>query len=198
MLEPGFHEVPRGTVAAMVTHLNMTEAPDLRSARPLPGAEIKRVGKPETDWYREIYRKVGGEDWLWFSRLALTDEALSAILTDPDVVVFALTLDGVDAGFFELDFRVPGSCELAFFGVVHAAIGRGAGRLMMTEALREAWARPINRLWVHTCTFDHPGAIDFYRRSGFVVTGREVETAIDPRLSGVLPRSAAPHVPIVD
>ncbi|QIE41824.1 GNAT family N-acetyltransferase [Rhodobacteraceae bacterium SC52] len=198
MLQPGFYDVPRGMIAAIVTHLNMTTLPDPHPVRPVAGAEITHCVAPDIDWYRDIYRRVGGTDWLWFSRLALSDEALSLILGDPAVSVHVLKVDGVESGFFELDFRTEGRCELAFFGLVPNAIGTGVGRLMMTAALREAWARPIDEVWVHTCTLDHPGAIEFYRRSGFVVTGREVEIAADPRLSGVLPRSAAPHVPIVE
>jgi hypothetical protein len=68
----------------------------------------------------------------------------------------------------------------------------------MSRAIERAWAHPIERLWVHTCTLDHPGALAFYVRSGFRPYRRQVEVADDPRLSGALPRNAAPHVPIIE
>jgi hypothetical protein len=197
MLAPGFHDVPAGMVAAVVTHLEMTARPAPRPAPPLVGAEVIPVANPETGWYRSLFDRVGGQDWLWFSRLAMDDAKLSAILTDPGVAVHVLRREGREDGFFELDFRQPGLCELAFLGVAPNALGTGAGRLMMNKALAAAWARPITALRVHTCTFDHPAALDFYRRSGFSVTRREVEIAPDPRLTGVLPRNAAPHVPVI-
>ncbi|MEX0368657.1 MAG: GNAT family N-acetyltransferase, partial [Ruegeria sp.] len=43
---------------------------------------------------------------------------------------------------------------------------------------------------------DHPRALDFYRRSGFTPVRQEVEVMADPRLNGVLPKDAAPHVPL--
>lgn len=138
-----------------------------------------------------------GEDWLWFSRLRMGDAALAAILHDPAVAVFALSVEGRDEGLLELDFREPEVCELAFFGVTTGQIGNGAGRWMMNRAVELAWARPIRRFWVHTCTLDHPGALDFYRRSGFVPCRRQIEIADDPRVLGEAPRTAAPHIPIL-
>jgi hypothetical protein len=68
----------------------------------------------------------------------------------------------------------------------------------MAHALMRAWRAEVTRVWVHTCTLDHPSALGFYRASGFVPFARAVETFPDPRLSGHLPREAAPHVPLLD
>ncbi len=104
---------------------------------------------------------------------------------------------GRDAGILELDFRKGGECELAFLGLVPGVIGRSLGRELAAEGIRRAFARPISRLWLHTCTLDHPGAVRFYRSVGFVPYRRALEVADDPRLTGRLPREAAPDVPIV-
>ena len=97
----------------------------------------------------------------------------------------------------DLDFRVEGDCEIAFLGLTPRLIGRGAGRWLMNRALELAWSRPINRLWLHTCTLDHPDALAFYVRSGFVPYRRQVEVADDPRLAGQVPRAIAPQVPMI-
>jgi ribosomal protein S18 acetylase RimI-like enzyme len=76
-------------------------------------------------------------------------------------------------------------------------IGRGAGRLMMNAAIRRAFAKPIHRFVVHTCSLDHPEALGFYIRSGFVPYRRAIEIADDPRLAGHLSPHAAPQVPIL-
>jgi GNAT superfamily N-acetyltransferase len=122
---------------------------------------------------------------------------LESILNSPGVAIHALSIDGSDEGLLELDFRQVGSCELAFFGLTGAAQGRGAGRWLMNRALELAWQRPISRLWVHTCTLDHPAALTFYIRSGFRAYARQVEVADDPRLTGIVPRTAAAHIPII-
>jgi GNAT superfamily N-acetyltransferase len=106
--------------------------------------------------------------------------------------------DGRDEGLLELDFRTADQCEIVFFGVTAKLIGSGAGRRLMNRALELIWSRPVGRVWVHTCTFDHPAALAFYQRSGFRPFRRQVEVAEDPRLDGTAPRSAAPHIPIIE
>jgi GNAT superfamily N-acetyltransferase len=197
MLATGFHDVPEGCIAAVVTVLEMTERPSAAPVCDLPGLTLERIEAPCTGWYRDLFAEIG-RDWLWFSRLSIPDADLAAIISDPLVEIRSLRDDaGRDLGLLELDFRVPGSCELAFLGVSAELQGRGAGRMLMQAALARAWAAPIARLHVHTCTFDHPAALPFYMRCGFVPVARRVEVAPDPRLAGLLPRGAAPHVPLL-
>jgi hypothetical protein len=68
----------------------------------------------------------------------------------------------------------------------------------MNRALELAWSRPVTRVWLHTCTFDHPAALAFYQRSGFRPFRRQVEVLNDPRLDGTVPRDVARHVPITE
>jgi GNAT superfamily N-acetyltransferase len=196
ILPDGYSDVPAGKIAAVVTHLEMTERP---APRPDPAGAwtLRRVPSPDLDWFRDLYRRVG-EEWLWFSRLQMVDAELAAIIRSPMVEVHALVHEGRDEGLLELDFREAAQCELAFFGVTADLIGRGAGRWLMNRALELAWSRPVTRVWVHTCTLDHPSALAFYQRSGFRAFRRQVEIADDPRLDGTAPRSAAKHVPIVE
>lgn len=57
--------------------------------------------------------------------------------------------------------------------------------------------KTISRVWLRTCTLDHPAALGFYRKYGFVPICQEVEIYPDPRLTGHLPRDAAPQIPII-
>ncbi len=190
--------LPPGKLANLVTCLEMTERP---APRPQSSARstlsLQRIAQPDLDSYRALFRRVG-QDWMWFSRLVMPDERLRRILTDPKVEIYTLRDGSAEIGLLELDFREEGQCELAFFGVVPEAIGQGAGRFLMDQAIALAWARPIRRFWVHTCSFDHPSALAFYRRSGFRPYAFAVEVHDDPRLTGHLPRTAAPHIPLIE
>jgi GNAT superfamily N-acetyltransferase len=198
VLENGFHDVPPGRLATVVTHLEMRVPAPLRQ-RPAPeGVTLEHVQAPDPDWYRDLFTRVGGHDWLWFSRLAMAGDELSGVITDPGVEIWALNLDGLAEGLLELDFRQNGACELAFFGVTRALIGTGAGRFAMNHAIVRAWARPIGLFHVHTCTLDHPAALGFYIRSGFVPVRQQVEIGDDPRLGGFLAKDAGPHVPVFE
>jgi GNAT superfamily N-acetyltransferase len=199
ILPDGYSDIPAGKIAAVVTHLEMT-APPARRNDP-PGAPsgpwtLRKVDTPALAWYRDLHRRVG-EEWLWFSRVRMNDAELAAIIQAPGVEVYALVVDGHDEGLLELDFREAGQCELVYFGVTAKLIGSGAARFMMNRALELAWSRSLSRVWVHTCTFDHPSAVVFYQRSGFRPFRRQIEVADDPRLDGTLPPTAARHVPII-
>jgi len=191
----GFHDVPPGMVATVVTHLEMTAPAELRPA-PSDAPSVDLLPDISVGVYRDLFRRVGAEDWLWFSRMQMSDAQLDAILSDPNVFVATMHVAGKAEALLELDFRTENECELAFFGVSSALLGSGAGRALMNEAIRLAWGRPIHRFHVHTCTLDHPGALSFYRRSGFTPTRQQIEIAPDPRLSGVLSDTAGAHIPI--
>ena len=193
----GYSEVAPGKIAAVVTSLEMFARPQVRPGPANYGWTVQKVARPDVEWYRNLYRRVGSQ-WLWFSRLQLSDRELELIIRDPQVEIHALKIAGQDEGMLELDFRQDGECELSFLGLVNSILGTGAGRLLMNRAIECAWSRLIKRFWVHTCTIDHPAALAFYIRSGFRPFKREIEIADDPRLTGLLPRTAAPHVPLID
>ena len=196
LLPDGYSDIPAGKIAAVVTHLEMTARPPRRDDP--PGAwTLRKADTPALDWYRDLHRRVG-EEWLWFSRMRMNDAKLAAIIHAAGIEVYALIADGRDEGLLELDFREAGQCELVYFGVTAKLIGTGAARFLMNRALERAWSSDVRRVWLHTCTFDHPLAIAFYQRSGFRPFRRQIEIANDPRLDGTAPRTAARHVPIIE
>jgi GNAT superfamily N-acetyltransferase len=196
VLPDGYSDVPNGKIATVVTHLEMTGRPPPRDDPERPWT-LRNVDAPDLDWYRGLLRRVG-EEWLWISRLKMSDAELKSIIRSTAVDVYALVHRGRDEGLLELDFRKAGECELLFFGVARDLIGTGAGRWLMNCALELAWSRPISRFWLHTCTLDHPSALAFYQRSGFRPFRRQVEIMDDPRLNGTMPRDVAAHVPIIE
>jgi GNAT superfamily N-acetyltransferase len=191
----GLIAVAPGEVATVVTTLEMTTRPT--AAAPPPGSlRLERWERPALDRYRALFRRVGAR-WLWFSRLAMRDEAVTAIIHDPAVEVYAAMEGTADIGMVELDFRTAGACEITYFALVPERAGRGLGRWLMAQALARAWAPGVTRVWLHTCTLDHPHALGFYRREGFVPIAQTIETFADPRLAGLLPIDAAPQVPLL-
>jgi GNAT superfamily N-acetyltransferase len=196
-MKDGYTPLPPGKLANVVTDFEMFAAPQARPERTTRALTLARWERPPLEEYRALFRRVG-EPYLWFSRLLLDDRELRAIIHDADSEIY-VARDGRDvAGWFELDFDRAGECELRFFGLVPEAIGTGAGRWLMNRVIERAFARPIRRFWLHTCTLDHPDAIEFYRRSGFTPFRREIEISDDPRLIGLLPRTAAPGVPLIE
>lgn len=197
MLNEGVTDLPQGMIAAVVTYLEITGRPALRNPVPDDGRALRRLRGADLETYLRAFRRLG-EEWLWFSRLQLAPGDLAALLDDSAVDAFEVSVGGRPAGLLELDFRSPAEPELAFFGLFEPYQGRGHGRWLMDRALEIAFARPIGRLVVHTCSLDHPQAIAFYEKSGFRAYKRAVEIVRDPRLTGLMPRAAARHVPVID
>jgi len=188
--------VDNDQIATIVTHLEMRKRP--RPA-PVPPAPLRLVPwkTPAPEAYRALFRRVG-DRWLWFSRLAMSEQELAAILLDPAVEVYAITDPrGVEVGLLELDFRFLPDCELSFLGLIPELTGKGFGQWLMAQAKSLAWRKEVTRFWVHSCTLDSSAALGFYIKSGFTPFKREVETFADPRLVGLLSRDAAPHVPML-
>jgi GNAT superfamily N-acetyltransferase len=192
----GYHHVPEGKIATVITYLEMRAPQPLRPAPEPDGWTLRQVKAPSLDWYRQMFRAVGAE-WLWFSRLELSDEGLSAVLEDPNVKFWTLSKGKTDGALLELRFSDDEhACEIAFFGLVPELVGQGAGRFLMNAALTQAWAPPVKRVHLQTCTLDSAQALPFYLRTGFTPTRQEIQIADDPRLKGLLPRRNGVRVPM--
>jgi GNAT superfamily N-acetyltransferase len=172
-------------------------APPALPPDPPVDCTLRRVEKPDLGWYREFHARVGAE-WLWVSRLRMSDAELASVIRADGVEVHALEHDGRDEGLLELDFRVPDNCEIVYFGVTAKLIGSGAARFLMNRALARVWSGDVRRVWLHTCTFDSPRALAFYQRFGFRPFRLQVEVVDDPRRDGTVPRHVAPHLPLID
>ena len=195
-LPDGYHTVPRGKLADVQTFLQMTTKPELRPEPDGAAWRLERVESRDLTRYRAAFHRIGDE-YLWASRLLLTDAELERILCDPRVEPYFLVTPNGDEGILELDFRVERECELGFFGVAVPLLNTGAGRWLINRGIEIAWAHPIDRFWLHTCTLDHPNALAFYQRTGFEPYARKVEVYDDPRYLGLTRNDAAPHVPIL-
>ncbi len=127
----------------------------------------------------------------------MSDGELRALLHNPEIDIYVLSHNGVDGGLLEFDRRRMPDIEILYFGVAASLFGTGAGRALLEHCLGLGWACRPNRIWLHTCTLDHPRALEFYRKAGFVPYKRAIEIADDPRVTGELPRDAAPGIPIL-
>jgi ribosomal protein S18 acetylase RimI-like enzyme len=173
----------------VVTYLEMFERPT-RPPRPAPLKKLAlmRAEDCTASYYRYLYNTVG-EPWVWFERRVWTDERLAQVLRRPETELAILYVAGVPAGYYELDRGDPDNVELAYFGLVPDFIGRGLGPWLLDAAIDAAFRTEPKRLFVHTCTYDHPRALGLYQRAGFRVYERRAVTFADPRRAGILPRT---------
>ncbi len=188
----GLIELPPDELGTVVTFLEMLEPP---RPRPLPESPLRMVRWQNVDpaKYRLLFRRVG-ESWLWYSRLLMEDAALLANVAEVHAVV---DRSGIEVGMLELDFRNEGECLIRFLGLIPELAGKGHGKWLFAQMLALAWRGGVSRIHVNTCSLDHPAALPSYLRAGFRAYKRAFESFPDPRLSGLLPRDAAPQIPLV-
>jgi GNAT superfamily N-acetyltransferase len=159
-------------VDVRVFYLEML-APNRRTvAPPRDGLAVTHARKPTLSFYRYLYDTVG-KPYHWLSRRKLTDAELAALIHDPRMENHVLYVDGVPAGFAELDRRVEGEIEVVQFGLVPEFIGHGLGKYFLQWTIETAWSYQPKRVWLHTCTLDHPKALPNYQKAGFVVYKEE-------------------------
>lgn len=141
------------------------------SHRPLPaprdGLMVLHVRRPSVPYYRFLYDAVG-KDYHWLSRRKLLDTELASVVQDPHNELHVLHVDGSPAGFAELDRRHTEEVELVQFGLTGDFIGQGLGKWFLQWTIDRAWSYQPTRLWLHTCTLDHPAALPLYKKAGFV------------------------------
>ncbi len=152
-----------------VTWLEMA-APPAEPPRPMPQGQrlaLLVAEDPPADWFLHLYRSVGAP-WAWTDWLERPEEDVAAFVGHPKVTLHTLFVEGWPGGFFLLDARAEGATDLAYFGLVERALGRGLGAWLLDTAIRTAWEVPgTERLTVNTCTLDHPRALPLYQKMGF-------------------------------
>ena len=173
-----------------VTYLEMRAPPaGPAMASPFAGVEIACVAAPTVAFYRFLYDNVG-EPWLWGERRRWSDAEVAAVVRHELVELRVLYVGGQPAGYAELDRRVAGEVELAYFGILPEFIGKKLGPFLLDDALRRAWSYSPARVWVNTCTLDHPAALGVYKRAGFEVYKVVTKVEDDSRASGLFARRA--------
>ena len=154
------------------TYLQMFDRPQWVVAPPRDDLAVVHAKKPPVAYYRFLYDAVG-RDYDWTSRKELSDAELAALLNDLRLEVHVLMVDGVPAGFAELDRRTEGEIELVQFGLIRDFIGQGLGKYSLQWTTDKAWSYSPKRFWLHTCTKDHPAALPNYLKAGFAICNKE-------------------------
>lgn len=161
------------TIEVVRTYLEMTAPGELvPDGAAGPEVRLERVHDCPWHFYRYLYAEVGRQ-YHWRDRLVWTAEQFREHLRGPSTL-WLLTVRGAPAGYFELRSHPDGSIEIGYFGLLPEFVGRGLGKYLLTRAVEEAWAMRPARVWLHTCSLDHPGALPNYLKRGFRTVREEI------------------------
>ncbi|MDB4397580.1 GNAT family N-acetyltransferase [Akkermansiaceae bacterium] len=122
----------------------------------------------------QFYREVGG-DWQWVDRLNWTDNQWEKWVSRENLRTWIAHLGAEAAGYVEMEIQEGGNIEIVYFGLLPLMIGKGIGGGVLSLAIREAWKiKGTQRVWLHTCSEDHPHALGNYEKRGFRLFKTEV------------------------
>jgi GNAT superfamily N-acetyltransferase len=141
--------------------------------------ELIHWKNPKSIEYLALYKLVGSK-WGWCGRLLLSSEELEDKLNSTFNQVWLFKSEGFLRGFFEIDRSKKGVAEIVYLGLLPEEIGRGYGKTFLDAAITTASGPTRDRVWLHTCEYDHPKALEMYLKAGFVITKETVEKEYYP------------------
>ncbi|MDJ1016881.1 MAG: GNAT family N-acetyltransferase [Paracoccaceae bacterium] len=170
---------PAGTkVDYTVTWLEMDARPEYDWPSLPVGADVVllKCEEPPVWWFLALYDAVG-KDYAWEDVHDWEHGKIADWLEKDQMSLFVLMGHGWPQGFFLLEDAGAGIVDLAYFGMVPEAVGKGVGTWLLKTAVLTAWDRPgTEKLTVNTCTLDHPRALQTYQKAGFNAVRREDRT----------------------
>jgi GNAT superfamily N-acetyltransferase len=130
---------------------------------------------PSPDEYFSLYKLVG-EPWGWSGRLLLSTDELEEKLNSPCNEVWLFKTDNKLRGFFEIDHSRKGEAEIVYLRLLPEETGKGFGKIFLDAAIATASGKTNDRVWLHTCEYDHPLALTMYMKAGFVIEKETIES----------------------
>lgn len=166
-------------MAKTVTYLEMNNPGDLRPGQVVPELFLRRVDG-NLPLMRNAHAQVGAP-YGWRSASRTDQEWHERMQSHPLRQYWLITLKKETVGVADLEPQPGGDVEITTFGLLPEYVGRGLGGYALTLAVQQAWASEavmspvVRRVWLHTCSFDHPNALRNYQRRGFRVYRVKVE-----------------------
>ena len=161
---------------------NFLELRDIRKLRFNSSKEnkflIKKI-KPDFQLNKFFYKQVGKKH-RWIDRLSWTDEKWINFISNKNLETYVISESEDLIGFFELLYNPNlNETEISYFGLLEEYIGKGIGGYALSEAIKKSFEKNIKRVWLHTCTLDHPNALKNYIARGMKVFRKENINIID-------------------
>ena len=139
---------------------------------------IKKI-KPDFQLNKFFYKQVGKKH-RWIDRLSWTDEKWINFISNKNLETYVISESDDLIGFFELLYNPNlNETEISYFGLLEEYIGKGIGGYALSEAIKKSFEKNIKRVWLHTCTLDHPNALKNYIARGMRVFRKENINILD-------------------
>ena len=161
---------------------NFLELKDLKNLKTNSINEKKYVVKkikPDFQLNKFFYKQVGKKH-RWIDRLSWSDGKWINYISNKNLETYIISESDELAGFFELLYNPElKETEISYFGLLEEFIGKGIGGYALSVAIKKSFEKNIRRVWLHTCTLDHPNALKNYIARGMTVFKKENINILD-------------------
>ncbi len=168
----------------MMIHVerNFLEIRDVKNLKVNSTKKIRLLVKktnPDFQLNKFFYKQVGKKH-RWVDRLSWSDEKWIKYISNKNLDTYLITEKEDLVGFFELLYNPElKETEISYFGLLEEYIGKGIGGYALSEAIKKSFEKNIKRVWLHTCTLDHPNALKNYIARGMKVFRKENINILD-------------------
>ncbi|MCD6204202.1 MAG: GNAT family N-acetyltransferase [Candidatus Marinimicrobia bacterium] len=153
--------------------LEITEPGNLQSPLSAPESVIiERLTRPDYRINRSFYLKIG-RDWDWIDRKFWTDKQWREYADRPELETWIVYYQNDPAGYIECIYESGQTVQIAYLGLLPQYTGRGIGSYMTKYAIRQAFSAGTEKVWLSTCSLDHPAALKAYLKCGFKIVKEE-------------------------
>ena len=151
-------------------YLEIKSIKDLNySIRPNKDCYLELINPPDFQINKFFY-KIIGKDHRWVDRLDWSEKKWISYVEHSNVKTFVLMHEKNLVGYYEQIFHFKEkSCEIAYFGILKEFYGKKYGGYLLTEGIKNSFAKGIERVWVHTCSLDHKNALKNYQARGMKI-----------------------------
>ena len=137
--------------------------------KPSKNYNVKIIDPPDFQLNKFFYKQVG-KNHHWLDRLLWSEKQWINYINNPDLKTYILFDKNNLAGYFEQIFHLnQKNCEIAYFGIMKQFYGKKYGGYLLTEAIKKSFEKDIEKVWVHTCSFDHKNALKNYISRGMKI-----------------------------
>jgi ribosomal protein S18 acetylase RimI-like enzyme len=131
--------------------------------------EILLEKKSIIDLCKFFYKEVG-RDFFWRDRLKWSNHDWLDYVNNDFFKLYILKYNNRLAGYYELLYDPKtNAMEIPYLGIFKEFYGKKIGGYLLTDALSTSFKQKISKVWVHTCTLDHPNALKNYLARGMKI-----------------------------
>ncbi len=151
-------------------YLEINSLKDLKEVKEISKNYSLKLLNPDNFQLNKFFYKNVGKKHQWVDRLIWTETQWIDYVSSKNVKTYIFKNKENLAGFFELILHIEKKeIEISYFGLLEEFQNKKLGSYLLSEAIKKSFLNDINRVWLHTCSLDHPNALNNYIARGMKI-----------------------------